>query len=309
MRTRRAALAVSGGTLLSALAGCLGEPVEEDGTGVRVVATLFPFYDFARRVAADDDRVETLVPPEVQGHGWEPSADVQRRAHDADVFVYPGPGVQRWADAIVENLRTDSPDVVVVAASEGVDLLPASATGGGGETDPHFWLDPTLAARAVRNVRDGVLAADAGDRTAYRRSVEAYLDRLRDVDTAFSERLAARRTNVVVVAGHDAYRYMARRYGFEVVSPVGVAPDAVPDPRAIRRVQRVVAEHDLEYVLAPALESDRLAREIARETGTEVLPISPVAGQTSEWAASDWGYIEQMLRVNLPSLATALGAG
>lgn len=309
MLTKRTVLAASGGALSSFLAGCLDESDDWNGAGVRVVATLFPFYDFARRIASDEDRVETLVPPEVRGHGWEPSADVQRRAHDADVFVYPGPGVQRWADAIVENLRTDSPDVVVVAASEGVDLLPSSPTGGGGETDPHFWLDPTLAARAVRNVRDGVLAADAGDRTAYRHAVETYLGRLRDVDAAFSERLAARRTDVVVVAGHDAYRYMARRYGFEVVSPVGIAPDAVPDPRAIRRVQRVVAEHDLGYVLAPALESDRLAREIARETGTEVLPISPVAGQTAEWVANDWGYLEQMLRVNLPSLATALGAG
>jgi zinc transport system substrate-binding protein len=67
-------------------------------------------------------------------------------------------------------------------------------------------------------------------------------------------------------------------------------------------------EHDLEYILTPALESDRLARELAQETDADILTISPVAGQTDEWMDKDWGYLEQMLNVNLVSLKTALEA-
>ena len=310
MVTRRTVLEAGSGLLPVSLAGCLDGSRERTDTGeTRVVSTFFTFYDFARHVAGDTAQVESLVPLGEQGHGWEPSADVQRQANNADVFVYVGPGVQRWADNVVTNLRSDNPDVVIVNASEGIDLLPATETEQGSrETDPHFWLDPTLAKHAVTDVRNGLQGADAANDTTYRDNTETYLDRLNDVDQTFTDGLASRRKNTVVVAGHNAYRYMANRYNFEIFSPIGVTPDAAPSPRAIQQVQQIVDEHDIEYILTPALESDRLARELAQETDAELLTITAVAGQTDEWMDKDWGYVEQMLNVNLVSLKTALEA-
>lgn len=310
MVTRRAVLRTGSGLLLFALAGCLDGVGPGTDTGeTRVVSTFFTCYDFARHVAGDAARVESLVPLGEQSHGWEPSADVQRQAINADVFVYVGPGVQRWADNVVTNLRSDNPEVVIVNASEGIDLLPAAESEQRSrETDPHFWLDPTLAKHAVTNIRNGLQDADVANDGIYHANTESYLDRLDDVDASFTEGLASRRKNIVVVAGHNAYRYLASRYEFEVFSPIGVTPDAAPSPRAIQQVQQIMGEYDLGYILTPALESDRLARELAQETGAGVLTISPVAGQTDEWMENDWGYLEQMLNVNLPSLTTALEA-
>ena len=310
MVTRRTVLKTSSGLLPVSLAGCLDGSVDGTDTGVtRVVSTFFTFYDFARHVAGDAAQVDSLVPLGEQGHGWEPSADVQRQANNADVFVYVGPGVQRWADNVVTNLRSDNPDVVIVNASDGIDLLPAAETEQRSrETDPHFWLDSTLAKHAVTNIRDGIQTADEANEIAYRDNTEAYLDRLDDVDESFRDGLTPRRTNIAVVAGHNAYRYLANRYEFEIFSPIGVTPDAAPSPRAIQQVQEIMDEHDLEYILTPALESDRLARELAQETDADILTISPVAGQTDEWMDKDWGYLEQMLNVNLVSLKTALEA-
>jgi len=310
MITRRTVLKTGGLVVPAALTGCLGDSGSgADTGGTRVVSTFFTFYDFARHVVGDAGRADCLVPLGEQGHGWEPSADVQRKAIQSDVFVYVGPGVQRWADDVVTNLRVDNPEVVIVNASEGIDLLPATENGaGGGETDPHFWLDPVLAKRSVLTLRDGVREADTANDATYRANAQAYLDGMDDLDASFADRLSDRQTDVVVVAGHNAYRYLARRYGFAVYSPIGVTPDAAPSPRAVQDVQQMIDEHDLRYILTPALESDRFARELAAETGVEVLTISPVAGQTDEWMARDWGYLEQMANVNLPTLATALGA-
>lgn len=310
MVTRRTVLRTGIGVLPPSLSGCLNRSGEGIDAGEpQVVSTFFTFYDFARHVAGATARVESLVPLGEQGHGWEPSADVQRQANDADVFVYVGPGVQRWADNVVVNLRSDSPDVVIVNASDSIGLLPATESNQESrETDPHFWLDPTLAKDAVTNIRGGLQEADEANEITYRENTAAYLDRLETVDESFREELASRQKNTVVVAGHNAYRYMAHRYEFEIFSPIGVTPDAAPSPRAIRQVQQVMDEHSLEYILTPALESDRLARELALETDTEILPISSVAGQTGEWIDKDWGYLEQMLDINLSSLATALEA-
>lgn len=310
MTTRRTLLRTGCGLLPVLLGGCLEEASPAtDADETRVVATFFSVYDFARRVAGDAARVESLVPLGEQSHGWEPSADVQRQANNADVFVYVGPDVQRWADNVVTNLQSDNPDVVVVNASAGIDLLPATESERRSrETDPHFWLDPTLARRAVVNIRDGLQETDEANATVYSDNAQAYLSRLDDLDTSFVDALASRRKNVVVVAGHNAYRYLAHRYEFDIFSPIGVTPDAAPSPRAIQQVQQLVNEHDLDYILTPALESDRLARELAQETDVEILTITPVAGQTDEWIENDWGYLEQMRNVNLESLATALEA-
>lgn len=310
MTTRRTVLRTGGELLPVLLAGCLGDSNSDaDSDETQVVATFFTVYDFAHHVADDAAQVDSLVPLGEQSHGWEPSADVQRQANDADVFVYVGPDVQRWADNVVTNLRTDNPAVVVVNASTGIDLIPAAEIDQDSrETDPHFWLDPTLARRAVANIRDGLQEADADNESIYSDNTQTYLTRLDDLDTSYTDTLSSRRKNTVVVAGHNAYRYIARRYEFDVFSPIGVTPDAAPSPRAIQQVQQIMNEHDLRYILTPVLESDRLARELARETDAEILPITPVAGQTDEWMDKDWGYLEQMRNVNLPSLATALEA-
>jgi zinc transport system substrate-binding protein len=39
-----------------------------------------------------------------------------------------------------------------------------------------------------------------------------------------------------------------------------------------------------------------------------VLPLTPIPGQTEEWADNDWGYVEVMENVNLPTLEQALDA-
>lgn len=310
MLTRRLFLRGGGTTLSVTVAGCLGgSSPRRDDSVTSVVTTFFAFYDLARHVACDRATVESLVPLSEQSHGWEPTADVQRTATNATVFVYVGPDVQGWADDVVTNLRTDNPDVVIVNASQGIDLLPATETDSTtSETDPHFWLDPTKFSTAVRTVQHGMEEADPDNAGVYRECADEYVDRLDELDRTIVNALDTRRKDLVVVAGHNAYRYLADRYEFDVFSPIGVSPDASPSPRAIQRVQEVVGDNDLDYILTPALESDRLARELAAETDVEVLPITPVAGQTDEWMEADWGYLEQMESVNLASLRTALEA-
>jgi zinc transport system substrate-binding protein len=57
------------------------------------------------------------------------------------------------------------------------------------------------------------------------------------------------------------------------------------------------------------LESDRAATTLAQQTDAKgVLPITAIAGMTQEWQKKNWGYIDLMKNINLPSLKQALGA-
>ncbi|WP_132057117.1 metal ABC transporter substrate-binding protein [Halorussus amylolyticus] len=175
--------------------------------------------------------------------------------------------------------------------------------------DPHFWLDPMRAAQAVENIRKGFADIDPDNADAYADNAAAYESRLDDLHEEFESALDGASKDVVLVAGHDAFGYLADRYGFEVEALTGVSPDDQPTPRDIEDAQHIIEEHGIEYVVADPLESQSAANQLVEETdATEVLPMTSIPGRIDEWTDEGWGYVEVMQEINLPTLKTALGA-
>jgi len=374
--TRRAFLgAAAGAATAAALSGCIGdtgtagdETTTADGRPV-AQASFFVFGDFARRVAGEAARAETLVPVGQHGHGWEPGPQVRQAVAEADLFVYGMEGFQPWADDMVRDVRADDGGVRPVAVGADVDPIGsgheegheaeqtdehhgdsehtdhheeqhadhretehagdghadhhdeshtdhhetehAGHEGGHdhGGVDPHFWLDPRRASAAVERVREAFATVDPDAASRYADNATAYRDRLADLDERFESRLAGATTDVVLVAGHDAFGYLGARYDIEFVTLTGLSPDDSPTPRDIERAQRRIEDHDLRYVCADPLASQRAARELVAETDAEeVLPLTAIPGRNQAWADEGWGYVDVMESVNLPTLARALGA-
>jgi len=178
-----------------------------------------------------------------------------------------------------------------------------------GGKDPHFWMDPTLAKTAVGTIEDGFVSVDEDNEGAYADNADAYRSRLDKLDERFQSTLANASKDIVFVAGHNAYQYLGKRYGFEVQTLTDLSPDDQPTPQDVERAQNIIDEHDLEYVCADPLESQTAANQLVEETdATEVLPLTAIPGQTQEWADNGWGYVDVMEKVNLKTLKKALNA-
>lgn len=74
-------------------AGTVGQPFVDDGR-LKVMASFYPMYDFARKVGGDKIQVKDMVPAGTEPHDWEPAATDIRNLEDADVFClqWRGPG-------------------------------------------------------------------------------------------------------------------------------------------------------------------------------------------------------------------------
>ena len=178
-----------------------------------------------------------------------------------------------------------------------------------GGTDPHFWLDPGRAKDAVGKISEAFAEVDGENSEAYSENAERYRSRLDELDEKYSSELGDAPKDVVFVAGHDAFGYLAERYGFRVETLTGVSPDDRPTPRDIERAQEIIEEHDIEYVCSEPLGSQRAANQLVEGTDAEeVLPLTAVPGQTEQWDENGWGYVELMENVNLDTLRKALGA-
>ena len=329
--TRRTFLSTAVGVVgLGALAGCQGSSPEESADTAQ--ASFFVFGDIASEVAGDAASTGLLVPIGQHGHGWEPGPRVREDIYNTNLFVHGMPGFQPWVDDILGDLDADGAEVTPLDVSADVDLLAAGAdhdehgethsddhheeahtddhheeSHDHGPMDPHFWMDPLRVRDAVGTVEQGLAGVDEENAQTYADNAEAYRARLDDLDGRIESVVADASTETLLVAGHDAFGYLEARYGVTVQALTDVSPDDQPTTRDVQRAQELVAEHDLQYVCADPLESQQAAEQIVAETDTEaVLPLTAMPGMTEEWADEDWGYLEVMENVNLPTLERAL---
>jgi len=281
--------------VLLALAGC--GPAAPPAKPL-VVATIYPLWEFARQVAGDRAEVVSLVPAGVEPHDWEPAPRDVSQIQRAAVFVHTGTGLDGWAEKLLADLTGRRG--VVVNARGGLGLLTV-----GGVTDPHVWLDPTLARVQVLAIAGGLELADPAGHAVYAENVKAFIARLDALDLEFAAGLAdcARRE---IVTSHAAYAYLARRYRLTQVPVMGLAPEAEPSPADLAAIVRTARRLKVTHVFYETLVSPRLAETLSREIGATPLPLNPIEGVSPAEAAAGTSYLE-LMRANLANLRTALG--
>ena len=179
----------------------------------------------------------------------------------------------------------------------------------GSGMDPHFWMDPLRVKTATDTVRQALVDIDPDNADAYAENAEAFGDELDTLHERLESVVADASTGVVLVAGHNSVQYFGDRYGVTVEALTNVSPDDRPTPRDIERAQDVIETHNLQYICADPLESQQAADQLVEATDAEaVLPLTAMPGLTDEWDDEEWGYVEVMENVNLPTLERALDA-
>jgi zinc transport system substrate-binding protein len=263
-----------------------------------VVATVYPLWEFSRQVAGQRAEVVVLVPAGVEPHDWEPAPRDVSLVQRASAFVHTGTPIDGWAAKLLADLGGRR--VVVVNASRGVDLLIAR-----GVTDPHVWLDPSLARRQVQAIAAGLEQADPDGRPTYEENARAFGARLDALDRELAAGLGecARRE---IVTSHAAFGYLARRYRLTQIPIMGLSPEAEPNPADLAAIVQTARRLKVTHVFFETLVSPRLAETLSREIGATPLPLNPIEGVSAEQIAAGIGYVE-LMRANLANLRIALG--
>lgn len=317
--SRRRFAALGGGALAAGLAGCAGNAADSgDGANdaeYTVVASFFTFYDFADTLAEGTDiAVENLVPTGLHGHGWEPDPSIQRRITDADAFVHVGPDFQPWADRAIDTVAAETNETRLINVREGIDLIPLADSlteeeAVEGAKDPHFWLDPQRAKGAVENLADGLVAVDPDSEDVIRENaadLDAELDAL---DAEWQAVFDAAERDVAFLAAHNAFAYVAARYG-ATIEPlvVNLAANGDVRPADMRRAQETIADNDIRHIGAAVFEPIRSARQLLDQTDVDAYyPVTPYAGTAESWVERGWGYFDIAREVNLPTFRILLG--
>ncbi|MFD0586778.1 metal ABC transporter solute-binding protein, Zn/Mn family [Paenibacillus sp. GCM10027627] len=281
---------------------------------LRVVTSFYPLYYLASEIGGDYVSVDNLIAAGVEPHDWTPKSKDLSVASNAKLLLYHGAGLELWVDQFRKGLSKES-NVVMKEMSAGVSLMTGEAeshqhehhgdeSGDHHNVDPHTWVSPKSALILADNVRLSLVEADAANAEHYEKNYKALKDKLIALDEAYTYELAAVKQKNMVVS-HQAFGYLARDYGLNQVSIMGLSPDAEPRAQDIMKIAKFVKDNEVRYIFFEELVSDQLAKMLANEADVQTMVLNPLEGLTKEQQKAGETYLSLMER-NLKNLITAL---
>ncbi|MDO8443309.1 MAG: zinc ABC transporter substrate-binding protein [bacterium] len=276
----------------------------KNGEKLSVVATLFPYYDFAKIVGGDKAEVSLLLPPGIEAHSFEPKPSDIFKINSADIFVYTGDFMEPWAKDILIGINNKK--LSVVKAGDVVSLLNGSDEGLGSGADPHIWLDLLNS----ENIVDGILTAfvkkDPQNSDFYIQNAHNLKNELKDLDNSFKAGLSNCQTKTLIYGGHYAFGYLVKRYGLNYLAAQGFAPDSEPTARDLANLINELKKNNVGYVFYEELSSPKIAETISEETGAKLLLLNTAEKITKEDLNNNVSFID-IIKEDLVNLKTGLG--
>lgn len=284
--------------VLGATVACDSGSSSDTGT-LSVVASLEMFADMARHVAGDRAAVEALLPPGADPHTYELSPDRVADIARADVVFVNGLHLE---GNVVDAIETNA-EGPVVELSKGLLVL-EGADEEDAQGNPHMWLDVTRAETYVEHIRDALIDIDPEGRATYEANAAAYLEELTALDRSFEAAVRAiPEGNRKLVTFHDAYPYLAQRYGLAIAAVVVPSPGQEPSAQDVADLtDKLKTEHVPAVFREPQFNSEIL-EQAAREAGVDVREL--LSDAYAEGVDSYVGLME----FNMRQLQEGLGGG
>lgn len=327
--------------VLAALSPARGVAGEEGAKKLRIVATLFPQYDFARRIGGDRVEATLLLPAGADAHSFDPKPSDLIGIARADMFAYTGADMEPWAEELIEALG-DAGSTRIVDVSEGIEFIKSAEAEHAEEEhegekehgeeaheaehddhdhdhgrdhgehvhvhlmDPHVWLDPVLAMTMVDNLRKALNEADPAGAALYNANAAALTDELMTIDADCRRMASEAKRKTLVFGGKFAFAYFTKRYGLDHVGAYdSCGAGEEPSVKRIIEVTEYVKDNHIPVIFHEEFVEPKISQTIAASTGCSVAMVHSLHNLSAAERAADPSYVELMRR-NIGTLAGGL---
>lgn len=252
-----------------------------------VVVSSFPLLYIAQQVGGDQVEILNLATTSGHAHDMELSPAQVNQLGGTDIALYLSEGFQPGVETAIQQSGVDSLD--------GFAVLEQSDTISG---DPHVWMNPLNIARIGEELSTGLNAANPEAGAYYKENALALTEAMEQIDEEYA-RVLADCSGETLLTAHEAFGYLAARYGLDQVGVLGVDPEAEPSPARLLQVSNLIKERGIEVLFAePAAAHGHDEGDGEDEHGHD--GAAAQAGQSQEVSASS-AKIAQTL--GIPALA------
>ena len=279
--------------LLAVAVACSStEPVDQaGGQKLQVVTTILTTTLFTKAVAGDCAQVSSLLPAGADSHTYQARPQDVASLGKAQVLVINGLGMESFLEPVLKGAENKA--LITIDSSVGIKPLAMEeeddhghghhhhdhdhghAHGDGEEAvNPHVWLDPTLAAKQVETIRDGLMKADPSCADGYRNRADAYITKLQQLDGELATELAPFKGRTVV-SFHEALPYFTRRYGL-IDDALVTLPEDQPSPADVQRINEVLKANKIAGVLTEPGGGSAALQSLAKDLNLRLEVFDPL---------------------------------
>ena len=286
--------------LAFSLTACTVPAEKTDDGKLQIVATLFPYYDFARAIVGDRADVTLLLSPGREAHSFEPTPLDAVTISESDVFLYNGGEGEYWVDSMLgaagENIAViarmmdyvDALDEEYVEGMQGADGHDHDHEHGSHddhdhdheedehdsdeiEYDEHIWTSPKNAIRLCRAVADALCAADAENADLYRANCEDYCAQLEALDADLRALRANAVRDLLIFADRFPFLYFCEEYDLHYRAAFhGCSGDTEPSLATLKYLIDKVNDEHIPVVYTIDLSSQKVAEAVSECTGARI---------------------------------------
>ena len=192
---------------------------------IRIVATIFPLYDWARQILGDEvgqAELTLLLSSKLDLHNYQPSVDDIVKISTCDLFIYVGGESDKWVnDALktanphmitlnlLEVLGTEAKVEEVIAGME----MEEEADSGAPALDEHVWLSLKNAGIFCAAISGALSSLDPDNSAEYQNNMSAYAKKLSLLDESYRAVVDASSVKTLLFGDRFPFRYIMDDYG------------------------------------------------------------------------------------------------
>lgn len=267
----------------------------------RLVSVNYSLQYMAEQLLENAAEVVYPVPEGTDPSFWRPSVTDISAVQSADMILLNGAGFASWTK------KVSLPRSRIVQTTRGLEdqfITTESIThshGDGGEHShegkaAYTWMDPMFAEAQAQAIAKGLKRRGLADAAVIDRNMEALSRAFTDLD-AYAWQTLKGGKDIVLVATHPRYQYLARAYGLKILSLEWEA-GAMPDDSQLADLAALVADQNIKVLLweaePPAAARQAIAAMGLKDVVFPTLAIPPKDGDLMsiyKQAVSDLGAV------------------
>jgi len=293
--------------VLVLLAGLSAVPAS--ARDLKVAVTIKPIHALTAAIMEGAGSPTLIVDGQASPHTFALKPSAAREIFAADIFIRVGPGIEPWANRLIESIRVP---VITLVETPGLTLLDRR-TGASFEPhehgteeahhdepgddhdhdskdhdgkdhdgkdhdskDGHIWLDPHNAAIIADTIADFLGGKDPEHAALYQANATRLKARLTALDAEIAGEMSPLKGRPFIVF-HDATQYFEARYGLQALGSVTVSPDVQPSAKRLSELRAKISAANAACVFAEPYLNPRLIEVVTEGSASRAGTLDPEA--------------------------------
>jgi zinc/manganese transport system substrate-binding protein len=254
---------------------------------LRIVTSTTDLKALTEAVTGNLADVDAMARPNQNAHDLEVRPSLMVKVRRADAMIVNGLELDGWAEVVAQgannaNVMPGAPGHI--DASRGLLVLEVPRTRvdrSMGDIhpsgNPHYTLDPGMAAAVTQNILEGLASLAPSQRAAFESNRREFLVRL-DVAMARWQKELEPHKGAAVVVGHAMWIYFLTRFGLIQVGTIEERPGIPPTANHLVKLINLMKEDRARAIIAEPWSDLKLIERVGQDAGAQVALLASAVG-------------------------------